>query len=154
VYFTAAVTGIHDCDSLLVLSFLCICDLLFLIRSIGTTCSTALALPTAPESHNHDVVHGFSPTGGDARHAHLIQTGTCQRNTTCSWLQQPDPPQSGTYQQHTMCSCPRRPDLSSHRVNKACMRRCKEINMSIASVNLLECATLIKNRRLGIDNDG
>jgi hypothetical protein len=71
----------------------------------------------------------------------------------CSSPQLPDPPQSGTCQAYTMCSCPRRSDLFSDRVNLARMRRRKETNISIASMKRLEYATLIKKRRLEIEND-
>jgi hypothetical protein len=50
--------------------------------------------------------------GARGSYAHLIQTGTCQQHTMCSWPQQPGPPQSDTCRPHTMCSCPPRSCLS------------------------------------------
>ena len=52
-------------------------------------------------------------------HSDLIQIGTCQRHTMCSWPQQSDPPQSDTCQAHTMRSRPPWSDLSHARVTLA-----------------------------------
>jgi hypothetical protein len=118
---TTAVICSHDCNSLhvdrsrRVLLHVCTCltqaDAERVSQMPERTGSASLALPMAPASHN--TVYGLYPAGGDVRqaYAHLIQSGTCQRRTMCSWPQLPDPPQSGTCQAYTMCSCPRRSDL-------------------------------------------
>jgi hypothetical protein len=67
----------------------------------GDSGSAFLTMPAALASH---AVCGLYPAGEQARqsYAHLIQTGTCQRHTVCSWPQKLDPPRSGTCQAHTM----------------------------------------------------
>jgi hypothetical protein len=87
---------------------------------------------------DHSVVPIVYSTRGGVRqaYAHLIQSGTCQEHTMCSWPQQSGPSQSGTCQAYTMCSWPRRPDLPIAKVFLACMRQCKQPNM--------KCASLIK----------
>jgi hypothetical protein len=115
-----ASTSIHICDSPQAVSSL----------YLGFASRT---LPTALASQN--VVYGLYPAGGDARqaYAHLIQSGTCQQHTMCSWPQQPDPSQSDTCQPHTMCSYPRRSDLFSDRLNAREVENTPE-DMSIASM--------------------
>ena len=67
----------------------------------------------------HNIVHSMYLTGNPEcrmQRADLIQIGTCQRHTMCSWPQQPDPPQSDTCQAHTMRSRSPWSDLSQARV--------------------------------------
>jgi hypothetical protein len=99
---------------------------------------------------SHNVVYGLHLTNWERKvrqaYAHLIQSGTCQRHTTCSWPQRPDPPLSDTCQAYTMCSCPRRSDLISDRVN---LDACAGVpqtdrNMSNAITTWLVWATPIK----------
>ncbi len=58
----------------------------------------------------------------------LIQIGTCQKHTTCSWTQPPDPPQSDTCQAHTICSRPPWSHLSHVKVGSARTRLRKDEN--------------------------